>query len=280
MLEQMQTKDSKSIWKLQYKGSLLVEYAIILGLAAIFLVFNGFFDPIGDKAEKNAKAVNKDAYVYGGVPKGSVTQTPDGTTAPPHSSNGQIIGTSSGSGSPGDNIETNIQFTFDKDNKKENTGVLWSTDTSEEKIRKYSPTNEGNTKFFSLDELLSFGSDDKGTYRIFFNKDEKKQTTNKVNGEVYLPVENNDKNDKNDKKDFGSLQIQVITYKYYKYDEQNKLISEVLNGGFFPIDDIVLTIDKPCYVAFNFKVEQDVIKGINSERMEIFISQYMKIVKL
>ena len=197
MLEQMQTKDSKAIWKLQYKGSLLVEYAIILGLAAIFLVFNGFFDPIGDKAEKNAKAVNKDAYVYGGVPKGSVTQTPDGTTAPTHSSNGQIItGTSSGSGSPGDISQPNIQFTYDK------SGDIWST-TEKKKIKPPKGQGQGNIKYFSPNETFSFDSEAKGKYRIFFNTDAKKETTNKKEGKVYLPV------GENDVKDFGSLEIHI-----------------------------------------------------------------------
>lgn len=283
MLEQMQTKDSKAIWKLQYKGSLLVEYAIILGLAAIFLVFNGFFDPIGDKAEKNAKAVNKDAYVYGGVPKGSVTQTPDGTTAPPHSSNGQIItGTSSGSGSPGDNSQPNIQFAS---NGKDE---IWSTNVKD-KIGAPKGQGQGVIKYFSTNELLSFDSEAKGKYRIFFNTDATKKTTNIENDKVYLPVYKNDNNHNKGKIDFGSLQIQVITY---KYDNQKKLIIEVLRpsgidqadidqDGYFPIGDVELSIVEPCYVAFNFRGDNSEITGMKGgDRMERFIHDYMKIVKI
>lgn len=275
MLEQMQTKDSKAIWKLQYKGSLLVEYAIILGLAAIFLVFNGLFDPIGDKAENNAKAVNKDAYVYGGVPKGSVTQTPDNNNTPPtHSSGGQIIaGTPSLPDTdkpnvpvkPGDDIQTNIEFTYDVNDQ------IWDT-------TKFDKTNApgGSIKYFSFNTLLSFGSDCIGKkYRIFFNVYASEKTTYKENGQVSLPVDNG-------KRDFGSIEIQVITYK-----DQNILINEVLKpsgidkDGYFSIGDIELSIDKPCYVAFNFRGDANVVGGngkVGSK--EEFIKQYMKIVEI
>ena len=269
MLEQVQTKDKKPIWKkLQYKGSLLVEYAIILGLAAIFLVFNGLFDPIGDKAETNAKAVNKDAYVYGGVPKGSVTQTPDDNNTPPtHSSGGQIIAGSSEK--PGDDIQPNIQFTYD------NEGKIWMPYTKNGQIFKDDP-HGGNKKYFSIGTLLSFGSDCIGKkYRIFFNVDASKQTTNKVNGQVSLPVDNG-------KRDFGSIEIQVITYK-----DQNILINEVLKpsgidkDGYFSIGDIELSIDKPCYVAFNFRGDANVVGGNGKvDPKEELIKQYMKIVEI
>ena len=278
MLEQMQTKDKKPIWKkIQYKGSLLVEYAIILGLAAIFLVFNGLFDPIGDKAENNAKAVNKDAYVYGGVPKGSVNQpTDDNDTPPTHSPSGPdgpiiVPDTDNVPVKPGDDIKTNIQFTYKDD------GKIWMPYTKNGQIFKDYPPG-GNKKYFSIGTLLSFGSDCIGKkYRIFFNDDASKQTTNKENGQVSLPV-----GDKKNNRDFGSIEIQVITYK-----DQNIFINEVLKpsgidkDGYFSIGDVELYIDRPCYVAFNFRGVASVVSGNGNDDPKVgFINKYMKIVEI